>query len=114
MKIYEEFTTDDLQQFLADHDLIRKSKRGANAAGVVDYEKLEVIMCSKSRQARNIVDGKLPLQRGQYNLLALHAGKMEPQLISAQKIGEGTIEDYNKQEAVEMFISKHQEPQRPQ
>ena len=91
MKIYEEFTTDDLQQFLADHELIRKSKRGAKEAGVVDYDRLEVIICCKSRQARNIVDGKLPLQRGHYNLLALHAGKMEPQLISAQTIGEGTI-----------------------
>lgn len=113
MKIYEEFTTEDLQQFLSDHGLIRNSKRGANEPQIVDYEKLEVIMCCKSRQARNIVDGKLPLQRGHYNLLALHAGKMEPQLC-VQTIGEGTVSGFRRQDAVEQFISKQQEPHRPQ
>mgnify|MGYP001627830703 CR=1 FL=1 len=85
MKSYEEFTNDDLQQFLAENDFIRPSKRGAYEPAVIDYDKLSDMLGIKPRQARNLVSGKLPLQKGHYNLLALHAGLMEPQLIAAQK-----------------------------
>lgn len=107
MKSYEEFTNDDLQQFLADNGFIRPSKRGAEEPEVMDYDKLGDLLGVKSRQARNLVAGKLPLQKGHYNLLALHAGLMEPQLIAAQKTGsEGS-------HAVSFVVSSEMEPPRP-
>lgn len=80
MKSYEEFTNDDLQQFLEDNGFIRPSKRGADEPAVIDYDKLSDLLGCKQRQARNLVSGKLPLQRSHYNLLAVHSGAVRPQL----------------------------------
>tara|TARA_R100000935_G_C2831067_1_gene165128 strand:- start:278 stop:571 length:294 start_codon:yes stop_codon:yes gene_type:complete len=85
MKNYTEFTNEDLQQFLADNGFIRNSKRGTEER-VMNYEKLSEILGCQQRQSRNLVSGIVPLQRGQYNLLALHAGYMEPQLCAQTMI----------------------------
>lgn len=120
MKSFEEFTTEDLQAFLEENGFIRASKRG-NEPGVVDYEKLTEIWGCKSRQARNIVAGRLPLQRSQYNLLALHSGAIEPQLVSAQKKSVcNSINDYVLNSILDFepgdliaLINRSEEPNRP-
>lgn len=84
MKVFEEFTNEDLKEFLTDNGFTRNSKRSENESQILDYERLSDILCCKQRQVRNLVAGSVPIQRGHYNLLALHTGLMEPQLISAQ------------------------------
>lgn len=58
MKSYEEFTNNDLKQFLAEKGFIRQNKRVADEREVIDYEKLSNLLGCKPRQARNLVDGK--------------------------------------------------------
>lgn len=87
MKDYTDFTNQDLKEFLSDNGFTRNSRRSDDEPQVLDYEKLSDILCCKQRQARNLIAGNVPIQRGHYSLLALHAGLMEPQLIAAQTSG---------------------------
>lgn len=98
MKPYEQFTVDDLREFIADHQLLRQHELCTDLRLVIDIERLARILGLKPRAVRSIISGRSKLQRCHYNLLALHAGFIKPELtdVSAEiDIGDSeTARDY--------------------
>lgn len=92
MKPYEQFTVEDLREFIADHQLLRQHELCTDFRLVVDFERLAHILGLKPRAVRSIISGRSKLQRCHYNLLALHAGFIEPELTDVSTeidIGDG-------------------------
>ncbi|MDI3326200.1 hypothetical protein QKW35_17605 [Pontibacterium granulatum] len=98
MKPYEQFTVEDLREFIADHQLLRQHELCTDFRLVIDFERLAHILGLKPRAVRSIISGRSKLQRCHYNLLALHAGFIKPELIDVSAridIGDSeTARDY--------------------
>ncbi len=85
MKPFEEFTLEDLHDFISEHNITKMDGRGCRDEYmsdnlVVDYDHLGELLACTERNARALVSGAVNIRQHHYDLLAFHTRNKQPGL----------------------------------
>tara|TARA_R110000765_G_scaffold423940_1_gene533635 strand:- start:1646 stop:1906 length:261 start_codon:yes stop_codon:yes gene_type:complete len=86
MKPFDDFTRDDLHDFISDYNITKKDCRGGITVAesnntVINYKYLSELLSCTERNARAICDGAVNIRKHHYDLLSFHTKTKQAQLV---------------------------------